>query len=338
MDNTALFEARRNRRDLSWTDIAASAAWRPVVEVFARWMREPLTEKSGYTSAELDDFEHKHGLLIPMPLRDWWRLAGKHAFVATPLDCSSFALPTDRRVGPLDGLIVVTYEDVQSGAYTGITVGHFDQIDPVTHGRNEGGSNGEIVVPTGLTVSELVHVNLLWQLTLLTGGELNPKSVVPVIMPEKSYVAYADPSAVEPGFECKVGECDRQLNLPMIAAQFGLKHFHHPILFGDIHASPDIIRSFLGYAFRTTAAVEQFRAFAEAAGGICAGVWTDDPILKLYEVGDGYVDAATGKRWRHVEVSREEVHMPETLIGKRTMPARTIVRSRHKLLEVKPGG
>jgi hypothetical protein len=229
--------------------VRGSDDWKLVVSLINGWARQPLSEKSGYSSEELDHWSQTQGVRFPPPLREWWRLAGRHPFVDPGLlpDNSKFLSPRDRSL-VRNGLLTIVVDDIQTWSCNGIHSDFVSETNPEIHGIN-GTIEPEDAprltwyknkfIATGLRVPALIFATLLHHLFESS----------PLI---RSGAIYLEVERVG----LRGGQPDERL-----VSELGLKRFPNTTIVGDIYSDgTDIIYWWLrGCVCRTEEAAERVR-------------------------------------------------------------------------------
>jgi hypothetical protein len=230
--------------------VVASPEWQPVIGLIDGWARQPLGPGSGYSSSELDGFARRHGLRFPPPLREWWRLAGRHPLVAANTrDYNSCFLGPDNCVTFSRGdFLMIALDDFQNETGNGILTSFLSHPDPEIFGINTTIGPGDAprldwykgtFIGTGLRVPTLAFNSLMFHLfdrrPLLRDGvvllELEDERLRGVLPDER------------------------------MIAELGLKLFTNPTRIGDIYSDgADVTYEWLyGFACRNEDAAERVR-------------------------------------------------------------------------------
>ena len=240
---------RRRNEDAPLDLVKESDDWKPVVRCINGWAKQPLDEKSGYSSQDLDYWSTTHRVDFPPTLREWWRLAGRHPLVDPGLlpDHAKFLSPQDKYLFRNE-LLIVAVDDIQTWSCNGIHVDFLSEGDPKIHGIN--GTIGPEDDPsltwykgqfiaTGLRVPALVFATLLCHL----------------FAPNRSIRDGAVYLEVERQ-DLRGGQPDERL-----VSELGLTRFPNDTIVGDIYSdSADIIYWWLrGCACRTAEAADRVR-------------------------------------------------------------------------------
>jgi len=305
----SILDDRRQRRNTPLELLRETAEWQPLVRLIDTWARVPLTPAHGYATDELDRIEGVTGVTFHPVLREWWRLAGKHPLVIEIAegDTYSFWLP-DRDRPRAGAIIPVTTVDAQSGIEIGIHSDFAGDHDPPTHGHDPTTGPGAIpssalyqgrYIATSLNVPALVQNTLIWHIALVNKGLLAEEAIR---MQPHGAVAYRGP---EPQWRVSM-LADRGIDHDWVCQELGLREHSKDVMAGSIRTNgTDTIFHSSNYAFRTVQAFERFKAHVQPTGGICIGVETAHPDLRLYETDRKGIfrDAHTGL-WERFEIEK----------------------------------
>jgi hypothetical protein len=241
---SSIQDYRARNEDAPLDMVRESEEWTPVVRLIDGWAKEKL--RSGYTSEELDRFSLARGVRYPPPLREWWRLAGRHSFVEPGLlpDNAKFLRPNDERLLDRRGLLVITVDDQQTWSCNGIHADFLSEANPEVHGINStmGPDDAPSLkwykgrfIATGLRVPQLIFNTLLLHL-------FEPS---PLVRDGAVYLEIERQGLLG-------GQPDERL-----ITKLGLKRFPNDTIVGDIYSDGlDIIYWWLlGCACRSSEAV-----------------------------------------------------------------------------------
>lgn len=248
MASRSLDDYRICNEDAPLDLLKESQAWQPVVRLIDGWAKAQLDSTSGYSSQELDHFSQTRGVRFPAPLREWWRLAGRHPFVQPGLLSDNALFVGPHHPNLVGDLLVVAVDDVQTQSCNGIHIDFLSEPDPPVHGVNgtiEPADDPSLdwykgaFIATGLRVPALISTTMLYH--LFEPSPLVRDGTVYLEVERKKLLG---------------GQPDETL-----VSALGLKRFPNDTLVGDIYSDgEDIIYWWLmGCACRTAKAAERVR-------------------------------------------------------------------------------
>lgn len=249
MTSRSIDNYRAHSEDAPLELLRECANWKPVVRLIDGWANEKLGANSGYSSEELDHWSQVHGVRFPPPLREWWRLAGRHPFVKPGVDDRQnlwLLAPDDRDLVDRPDFLVISVESVQTWGVNGLHFDFLNEANPQVHGLNGTIDPDDVpgldwykgrFIGTGLRVPALIFARLLYHL-------FHPSPLV------RDIVVYLKAERLG----CLRGEPERRL-----ISTLGLRCFPNKALVGDIYSDgEDIIYWWLmGCACRTAEAAER---------------------------------------------------------------------------------
>ncbi|PPQ42852.1 hypothetical protein [Rhodopseudomonas palustris] len=241
---------RMRNEDAPLDLVKASPEWQPVIGLIDGWARQPLGPRSGFSSDELDAFARKHGLRFPPPLREWWRLAGRHPLVAADTrDYNSCFLGPENCVDfSRRDFLMIALDDFQNETGNGILTNFLSHPDPEIFGINTTIRPGDAprldwyqgkFIGTGLRVPTLALHSLMFY--LFDRRPLLRDSVVCLELEDKR-LGNVVPDA-------------------RMIADLGLTLFANPTSIGDIYSDgADVIYHWMfGFACRNEDAADRIR-------------------------------------------------------------------------------